>query len=293
MDLVLDGHSVWLPAVAALGLGVGLVAGMFGVGGSFLMVPLLHVALGVPLRFAVGAALCQTIATGLGALIRFRQFGLAEWRFDFLAIGGSLLGTGLGARLLEAMHGVGGVSLAGRELPLERVVVTGLFVVTFGALAVVMWFTTTPPADATVARGPLARIRLRPLVDLPTARLTDISAPVVAYVGVVNGMLAGMLGIGGGIMMIPVMVFGFGFNIRRAFGTGMINVLAVSVLGTFEHARLGNVHLGLVLPLMIGAALTAQIGTQLTRTLPERTLRRGLAVVLVATVAALVLKLVR
>ena len=73
MDLVLDGHTVWLPAVAALGIGAGIVAGMFGVGGSFLMVPLLHIVLGVPLRFAIGAALCQTIATGLGALIRFRQ----------------------------------------------------------------------------------------------------------------------------------------------------------------------------------------------------------------------------
>jgi len=60
-----------------------------------------------------------------------------------------------------------------------------------------------------------------------------------------------------------------------------------------QHVRLGNVHLGLVVPLMIGAALSAQVGATLTKTLAPRTLRRGLAVVLLATVGALVFKLVR
>jgi len=291
MELLLDGHSVWLPAVAALGLAVGLIAGMFGVGGGFLMVPLMHVTLGVPLRYAVGAALCQTIATGLGAFLRYRKLGFAEWRFDMVAMGGSLFGVFLGTRLLNAMEFMGSVEIGGRSFLLQRLVVIGAYCVLFSWLAVLMWFRSTPSADASVVPGPLARLKIPPFVNLPSAGLFGVSALAIAYVALLNGLLAGLLGIGGGIVMIPIMLYGFGFNIRCAAGSGIIIVLAVTVLGTVEHVRVGDVHLGLVIPLMVGAALSAQVGATLTRSLSGTTLRRWLAVVLVVTVVALVFKL--
>ena len=155
MELVLDGNTVWLPAVALLGVGVGVIAGMFGVGGGFLMVPLMHVTLGVPLRYAVGAALCQTIATGLGAFLRYRKLGLAEWRFDAVALGGSLLGVYLGTRLLTAMAFMGAVEIGGRSLPVQRLVVTSAYCALFVWLALLMWFRSTPSSDAAVVPGPL------------------------------------------------------------------------------------------------------------------------------------------
>jgi hypothetical protein len=293
MDLLLDGHVVWLPGVAMLGVGIGVIAGMFGVGGGFLMVPLMHVVLGVPLPFAVGAAMCQTIATGLGAFLRYRKLGYAEWRFDALLLGGTMLGVDAGTRLLVSMEFMGTATIAGRAFPLQRLVVTGAYAATFVVLAYVMWFKTTPGADEKLRPGPLARIPIPPYCRLPSVELDRVSGPGVAYVGFVNGMLSGLLGIGGGILMIPIMLYGFGFNIRRAAGTGILIVLAVALITTVQHVRLGNVHLGLVVPLMIGAALSAQVGATLTKTLAPRTLRRGLAVVLLATVGALVFKLVR
>lgn len=293
MELILDGHTVWLPAVAILGVGVGLIAGMFGVGGGFLMVPLMHVTLGVPLRYAVGAALCQTIATGLGAFLRYRKLGFSEWRFDVVAIGGSLLGVYVGTRLLTAMEVMGSVDIGGHSLPLQRFVVTLAYCVLFVGLAVLMWFRSTPSADSAVVPGPLARLKIPPLVNFPSAELEGVSALVVSYVAFANAVFAGLLGIGGGIVMIPIFLYGFGFNIRRAAGTGIIIVLLVAVVGTIEHVRLGDVHLGLVIPLMVGAALSAQVGATLTRRLSGTMLRRWLAVVLVVTVAALVFKLFR
>ncbi|RMH43727.1 MAG: sulfite exporter TauE/SafE family protein [Deltaproteobacteria bacterium] len=293
MTLVLDGHVVSVAAVTALGAGVGVVAGMFGVGGGFLMVPLMHVALGIPLPFAVGAALCQTIATGLAAFLRYRKLGLAEWRFDAIALAGSLVGVDAGTRLLLAMEGMGTVVVAGKPLAVQRAVVSGVYAVSFTVLAYVLWCKTTPGVDEEVQPGPLARIRLPPYIDLPAAGLRRVSAPAVAYTGLANGVLAGLLGIGGGIMMIPILLYGFGFHIRRAAGSGILIVLAVAVLATVQHAHYRTIHLGLVIPLMVGAALAAQVGANLTRTLPARTLRRGLAVVLLATVAALLFKLTR
>ena len=288
---VVAGHELWIPAVALLGVGIGFVAGMFGVGGGFLLVPLLHAVLGVPLPQAVGAALCQTIATALSAHLRHRGNGTAETRFDVMLLGGSAVGVDAGTRLMALLAGLGKVDIAGRSVPTLRVVTTVAYAVIFVTMAWVMWSKPPPAKLGEILPGPLARVRLPPYADLPNAGLRGVSGPFVGLIGCANGVMAGLLGIGGGIVLIPIMIYGFGFDIRKAAGTGIIVVLGVAVVGTIKYALLGNVHLGLVITLMIGAALAAQVGAGLTRTLSADVLRRGLAVVLLATIGALVLKL--
>jgi uncharacterized membrane protein YfcA len=293
LSIVVDGQSIWLPAVFALGAGVGLVAGMFGVGGGFLLVPLLHVLLGIPFPVAVGAALCQTVATGLGALLRYRRMGHAEARFDLLLIGGSVLGVDAGARLLTALEGGSAVSIGGLQLPVVQVAVVGSYTVLFLSIAALLWWRTPPSTDRATAEGPLARIKLPPTVRLPVAQLPSVSGPVVGWIGLANGVIAGLIGIGGGILLIPLMLYGFGFDIRKTAGTGLVVVLLVGIVGTVEHAILGNVYLSLAVPLMVGSALAAQVGAGLTRSLPATVLRRALAIVLLVTLAALFAKLFR
>ena len=287
-SLALDGERVWLPAVALLGIGVGVVAGMFGVGGGFLLIPVLHVVLGVPLPFAVGAGLAMTIATATGSLLRYRRLGYAETRFDVLLIGGSILGVDAGARILTRLDALGHVELAGREVEALKLVVTLGYTVLFSALAATLWLKRGAEAGAPAAPGPLARIPLPPRTDLPVAGIARVSGPVLGFIGFANGVLAGLLGVGGGILLIPIMLYGYGFDVRRTAGTGILMVLVVAVFGTVQHARLGHVHLGLVTVLMIGAALAAQVGASLTRSLDARTLRRGLAIILLLTAGALV-----
>jgi len=86
------------------------------------------------------------------------------------------------------------------------------------------------------------------------------------------------------------MLYGFGFNIRKAAGTGIVFILVVAIIGTIEHARLGNVNLGLVTILMIGSASAAQVGASLTQQLPAHILRRGLALIIVAANVAFAIK---
>lgn len=291
--IAVEGQPVSVVAAALLGAGVGLVAGMFGVGGGFLLIPLLHVALGVPLPAAVGAGLAMTIATALGSALRHHRLGQAEIRFDMLLLGGSLLGVDAGARLVAALDAAGDVRVLGAELPAVDTAITSGYVVIFLALSAVLWWMPGAETGAPQRPGPLARMPIPPRADLPTAGLRNVSGPVVGSMGFANGALAGLLGVGGGILLIPVMLYGYGFDVRRTAGTGLVMVLCVAVLGTVQHARMGHVHLGLVAILMIGAALTAQVGATLTQSLKPRTLRRGLAIVLVATVAALVAETVR
>src|SRR5207249_604787 len=107
MNLLVDGHSVPVLAVVALGLGVGFLAGLFGVGGGFLLTPLLHSLLRVPLEIAVGSGLCQMIGTATTALLRHRRMRQGELRIDLLMLGGTLIGVDAGTRLMDLLGRLG------------------------------------------------------------------------------------------------------------------------------------------------------------------------------------------
>ena len=118
-------------------------------------------------------------------------------------------------------------------------------------------------------------------------------ALVVAYIGLALGFLSGLLGVGGGVALIPILLYGFGFPIRHAAGTGILVLFATSVSGTIAHARLGHVHLPLALTLLAGSSISTQFGALATHRLPVNVLRRGLALLILATVAALAWALAR
>lgn len=291
MEIAIDGHMVWLPAAALLGAGVGVIAGMFGIGGGFLLIPLMHALLGVPLPVAVGAGLCTTVANSTGAFLRYRRMGQAELRFDVMLLGGSLLGVDAGIRLLEALERSSTlVMVGGRAMALMPLVLTVGYSGLFLLVAVLLWHQGGGSDLGPPRPGPLARVALPPLVDLPTAGLARISGPLVGLIGLGNGLLGGLLGIGGGVCLIPIMLYGYGFSLRKSAGTGIIVILAAAMLGTVQHARLGNVDLALTAAVMVSSALAAQVGASMTGRLPDVWLRRILSVVLVLTLGALVLK---
>ena len=283
------GLSLSLIHIGILGVLVGLIAGMFGVGGGFLLVPLLHVFLGVPLPIAVAAGLCQTIATAVASLIRYRKFGFAESRFDVLLLGGSMLGVDAGTRLLLRLSNFGSLELLGREISVLRVVLTVFYLTLFSIMSGILFFKKLPPAGGPTVLGPMAKIRFGPTVWLPVVKMR-VSALVVTFVGFGNGVLAGMLGIGGGIVLVPIMLYGFGFDIRKSSGTGIVVVLAVALVGTTKYAYSGTLHLGLAGLLMVGSAIASQFGANLTRSLSTNTLRKGLALILLSTNVTLLIK---
>jgi uncharacterized protein len=294
-QLVVAGHAVWLPGVAALGIVVGWVAGMFGVGGGFLLTPLLTVVFGVPLEVAVGTGLCQMIGTATAALLRHRRLGQGEIRFDLLALPGSVLGVEGGARALDWLDTQGQLQLGTGSIPVARLVAllsyAGLLL---GAAAIFgRGGRGTLEATAHPRRGPLARVRIPPRVDLPAARLHDVSASLLAYVGLGLGFLSGFLGLGGGIALMPLLVYGLGFPLRQAAGTGIVTLLATSTVGTLIHARRGHVSLELATVLLVGSTLSAQLGARTSRSASTRTLRRLFAGLILLTVLAIAWDLAR
>jgi uncharacterized membrane protein YfcA len=288
MHLLVDGRPVSLIGVALLGAAVGYVAGMFGVGGGFLLTPLLTVVFDVSPAIAVGTGLCQMIGTATVALLRHRGLKQGELRFDLLLIGGSLLGVDAGARALTQLDQAAPVALLGGRIAAARLAVDGLYVLLLLGCSALFFFQARGAFDPLefVRPGPLARLPLPPYVDLPSVPLRRVSATGAALVGLGLGLLSGMLGIGGGVALMPILIYGYGFPLRQAAGTGILALLVTAAFGTFEHALRGHVHLGLAAVLLVGASISAQLGALATHRLPARALRRAFALVVLATVAA-------
>src|SRR5688572_13890513 len=181
----IDGQPVSVIAVVALGLVVGYVAGMFGVGGGFLLTPLLSVALGVPLPIAIGSGLCQMIGTATVALLRHRAIGQGEIRFDLLMLPGSLIGVDAGTRVLAALADGGTVTLGGHSIAIVTLVVDALYVTLLLATAALFWRQgrSTVRLSDEVRPGPLARLHFGPTIDLPHVPLRRVSAIAIAQLG--------------------------------------------------------------------------------------------------------------
>ena len=266
------------PYLALFGLVIGALGGFFGVGGGFLMVPMLNVVFGVPYNIAVGSDLGQMCGMSSAATVRHMRFGNIDFKLGALMIVGTATGVELGAQMLELLKRVGNVSFLGREIDTMSLVMSLLYslllvllgqamvresVRTMRRAAGQVQLTAEAPVSSAALR--LRTIKLWPMVSLPASGIESISLWVILAVGFFTGLLSGMLGVGGGFIRMPALVYILGCPTVVAVGTDLFEIMFSSAYGVMTHAFKGNVHLPLVLALLIGTTVGAQLGASYTR----------------------------
>lgn len=287
------GHVVSLPALMFVGLLVGYIAGMFGMGGGFLLTPTLMYVFGVPPQIAVGSALCQTCGSSLASLLKYRHLNRGEPRIDLVMIGGGLAGVDAGTRILTYLGNLGRWQApGGHAVPIVQLVLDLLFTVLLVSTAILMladvrrtWKDPTPRGDRTVPGPLVTRVRIPPYIDLPNVQLKQVSVPMMCYLGFLLGLTSGVMGIGGGILFMPVLLYGFGLSARNAAGTGILLLLVTVTVGTFEQALHGFVSLKLAMIVLIGSSVGSQLGAITTHYLPNRYLRLILMLLIIVVIA--------
>jgi len=286
------GHPVFLPELALVGLFIGYVAGMFGVGGGFLLTPMLIYLFGVPAPIAVGSALCQKCGTSIASFLKYRSLERGDPRIDLVMLGGSLIGVDAGTRVLKRLSELGSWRIGnGPEVPAINVVLDVLFIVLLSGIAAYTFRDAwqarrrvVPRGDRTIPGPLVTRVRIPPYIDLPDVQLAQVSVPMLAYIGFVLGMASGLMGIGGGVLFMPILLYGYGLSLRNAAGTGVLLLFVTVSLGTFEQALQGYVSLKLAMAILIGSSVGSQLGALTTHYLPNRTLRLIFAIVVAGTV---------
>lgn len=292
-ELPFAGGVLWWLGLVALGLTVGMVSGLFGVGGGFLLTPLLSGLFGVPLEIAIGSGLCQMIGTGTAALVRHQKLKQGEIKIDWLMLGGGLIGVKAGADAVTALNRMGQVQIGGHWFFAARLGISLGYLLLLGVVA--FWMlrdARNRPANAPLSSGPLTRLRLPPYTHLPRSDRT-VSVLLLAYLGLFLGFLSGLLGIGGGVVLMPLLLYGIGMRVRMAAGTGILLLVATSLAGTLAHAAKGHVHLGISMALLLGSSLAAPLGATLSNRMDGQRLRLLFACLVFLTALAVLWNLLR
>jgi uncharacterized protein len=298
---ILVGDSlISLPWLAIVGLAIGYVAGMFGVGGGFILTPMLHLVFKIPMPIAVGSALCQKIGTSIGSFLKHRQYQHGELRVDFVMLGASLFGVDAGTRLLAWLARAGTfLNARGRPVSIVTLVLEGIYAAMLLFAASMTLHAVRKAARAPATEGhaspvaPLLRVDIPPYIALPEVGIPRVSVTVMAYIGFMTGLLSGLLGIGGGVALLPVLVYGYGFTIKDAAGTGILLLFATVMVGTFEHALRHNVDLRVALAILAGSSIGSQLGARTTSRVSNQALRISFAALLLFTVGAIGIDMVR
>lgn len=265
--------------VAGIGLGVGLLSGLFGVGGGFLMTPLLML-IGIPAEVAVASAAAQTCGASVSGLIGHWRRGNVDARMGLVLLGGGLLGSVLGVRLFVLLRELGQVDL----------VVALFYVVILGSVGGLM---LAESVRAILRRGSAMPRRLHQHTwahGLPwrmrfrQSRLYISVIPPIA-IGALIGFLSAVMGVGGGFILVPAMIYLLGIPTSVVIGTSLFQVVFVTANVTVLQAvATRSVDIILALVLMAGAVAGAQLGVGLgTKLRGEET--RGLLGLLVLGVA--------
>ncbi|MEP7209894.1 MAG: sulfite exporter TauE/SafE family protein [Alphaproteobacteria bacterium] len=263
--------------VAAIGTGVGFISGMFGVGGGFLMTPLL-IFYGVPAAVAVSTQANQVLATSIAGMSSHWREGAVDVRLGALMLGGGLAGSLIGVGVFSLLRHFGIIDQA----------VSVLYVVLLGVIGGLMaWESVGALGKAGGDPGRRTRMRIW-MRGLPMKRRFPRSGLYIsiippAAIGFFVGLLSAVLGVGGGFILAPAMVYLLGVPTRVMVGTSLFQIIFLTAFVTFLQATFNHtVDLVLALLLMVGGVVGARLAGVAARRLKAAQLRLLLALVVLA-----------
>lgn len=268
MEFPIAGVSINPLALVAIGFLVGILGGFFGVGGGFLAGPFLFWT-GMPVNIVVGTDLAHMTGKSIVASNRHRTLGHVDLKLGVIMILGTVVGVELGAQLIELLEDMGNVDLVVGIAYIIILLIISAFTAWESIRAIRMIRSESLDVKDVLAFQNITRrmhsIKLWPMVSFPGSGIVSVSIWVVLGVGLISGVLAGFLGVGGGFIRMPLLVYVIGVPTHVAVGTDLFEIVFSSGFGTITHALKGNVDILIALVMQTGAAIGAQIGAVSTR----------------------------
>jgi hypothetical protein len=268
--LPIAGVHVWWPGLVILGLGVGIIGGFFGMGGAWMVTPALNV-LGLPMAFAIGTDITHMAGKSLISTMRHAKFGNVDYKLSLIMVFGTIGGLEIGARNIMWLERIGKIDFYVRCGYL--ILLTGIAWLVF---ADVLKRRNKDRAARAAGRTvdqlttgiewykTLQRINIPPVVNFPRAGIRcSVWLPVA--VAFFTGWLAGVLGIGGGLIRMPSLIYLIGVPTHVAVGTDLFEIAVSGLYGAGTYSYKGRVELWAALIMLIGAAVGAQIGAVATK----------------------------
>jgi uncharacterized membrane protein YfcA len=268
--------SVNAPLIVAVGLFVGFVSGMFGIGGGFLMTPIL-VFLGIPPAVAVASMSNHVAASSMSSVISYGRRRAVDVRMGAVLAGGGVVGAFLGVELFRWLRLLGQADLVVAVSYLVFLSVIGGLMLTESLGAVLRRRRGEPPPPRRDRRPPwLYGLPLK--MRFPRSRLYISVIPPVAL-GVFVGILSAIMGVGGGFILVPAMVYVLRMPAAMVVGTSLMQIIITTALtGVLQAGRNQTVDIVLATLLLIGGIVGAQYGARASARFRAEELRAILAI---------------
>ncbi len=290
MQIYLPIAEVSVNAFLLLGLGgiVGVLSGMFGVGGGFLMTPLLFF-IGIPPAVAVATEANQIVASSFSGVLAHLRRRNVDLRMGTVLLVGGLIGAALGVVIFNTLKAMGQVDLLVRLS----------YVVFLGAVGGLMFVESLRAIrrSKSAPGAPPQRRKHSWVHALPFKMKFRVSGLYISVippilVGISVGILAAIMGVGGGFIMVPAMIYLLGMPTKVVVGTSLFQIIFVTAFTTLLHAVTNfTVDIVLAVLLLIGGVIGAQIGTRIGTRLKAEQLRILLAIMVLAVCGRLALDL--
>ena len=291
--LPLAGNSINILLLFGLGGAVGFLSGVFGVGGGFLMTPLL-IMVGIPSTVAAASDSNQIVAASTSASYAHYRLGNVDFKMGAFLIIGGLLGGTLGVQFIKLLRAMGNADF----------VIKITYVVMLGVIGFYMFMESLQsmrknPVESPRVEAP-AKVSLynRMIQALPYQMKFEKSGVVLSPIlplvlGVFVGILAAIMGVGGGFIMVPVMVYMLRMPMHVVVGTSLVQILFTCINVTIMQSISNHtVDLILAIILLLGSTLGAQFGVRLSRRLKADQLKILLASIVLLVMVQMLVSLV-
>ena len=279
--------------IILLGGGVGFLSGMFGVGGGFLTTPLL-IFYGIPPVVAVASSATQITGASVSGALAYLRRGQVDLKMGGVLVAGGIIGAGLGQIVFRQLQKIG-------QIDVTINIIYVLLLGTIGGLMLKQSITALRIERAFAAGGERPPVRLRRhvrwIAALPgKTRFYKsglyISPLAPLLLGAVVGILTVSMGVGGGFVMVPAMIYLLGMSANVVVGTSLFQIIFVTAVTTVLHATSTRaVDIVLAMLLLVGGVAGAQLGVQAAQRLKPEKLRLALALVVVAVAIGLLVGL--
>ena len=272
--------------IVFIGMLVGALSGLFGVGGGFLMTPLL-IFLGIPPVVAVGSEAPHVLASSVSGVIAHWRKKNVDFKMGFFLLSGGIVGSTLGVNLFKLLKTYGQIDI----------VIQFLFLIFLGFIGISMAFESAKTTIKNYRTTSAIRTKLHQhswIHGLPfklrfhRSKLYISAIPPI-LIGFFVGVLSAMMGVGGGFIMIPAMVYILGMSTNVVVGTSLFQIIFVTANSTFFQSYLNQtVDIVLSALMILGGVIGAQIGVRIGSKLKAEYLR-GILAILVLLVCAKIL----
>jgi len=279
--------------VLLVGLGVGLIAGLFGIGGGFLVVPALHIILRIPVAMAVGVGACQVLGPATTSLLA-RRISREQLRLPLTIAGGLVGGVLIGATLLNYARNQS-LEIDRSRVPIEDLIVLGTYLILLVGIGLFsLWEVHRDRQRRPLKRGWVTTWSIPPFGTFPEFQQSRMSVTVLSWFGLCVGLMAGLLGTSGGLILLPGLIYLFGVRTHKAVATSLVIIWIAAAQATIVHVWYGHINaqtLLIVAALLVGSTLGARLGSRFSEQLGGRTLRYGFGWLLLSVAVLIAVEL--